>query len=591
MKKTLVSLVVMGLLGLITALSSALAAIHLQLDVRQQTGEITIYGSTSRGSGQQVTVWVQSPEGTVDYINQASSGPEGEFSFSYTVESGKTGTYTVMVGGSGVENPTLSTFYYTGAEEPQEPGLPEEPGKPEEPQEPGAPEEPGTPEEPQEPGNPENPDTDDNRKPGFGGALPEVSRGEMNETEQGVTYIPGPAAMRNSRTEDGKALSIATLSPYWVESALETFSKRKLANPVLVVKLGEEQAVHLELPSEALQLAMTYSSPVTLSLVTPYGHYDLPLSILKDNILESDALILGIELKDLDERWLLAQANSFATPYGLHYVVGLKRNGGLEEVADFGNVFIRRGIVLQSDVDPRRTTGVLVDNSTGTFHFVPSIFHRKDGNPYASLMRNGNSIYTVVHNNKSFQDIQTHWAKDDIELLASKLIVNGRSENLFAPSEQVTRAEFTAMLVRALGIVPDGSGELFQDVQSTDWFASTVAAAVQKGLVQGYEDSTFRPFREITREEMAAMLIRTIQYTEFMSDSPQRADSPEGALNAFDDRPDISLWARDYVAEAVNYQLINGRSPTAIVPQGLATRAETAVMIKRTLQFLAFINE
>ena len=90
------------------------------------------------------------------------------------------------------------------------------------------------------------------------------------------------------------------------------------------------------------------------------------------------------------------------------------------------------------------------------------------------MKRNGNSIYAVVSSTKTFDDITKHWAKLDIELLASKLIVNGSTAIHFSPDANITRIEFTALLVRALGLSPDPSAAIFKDTKVEDWFAGVL---------------------------------------------------------------------------------------------------------------------
>jgi hypothetical protein len=78
----------------------------------------------------------------------------------------------------------------------------------------------------------------------------------------------------------------------------------------------------------------------------------------------------------------------------------------------------------------------------------------------------------------------------------------------------ITRAEYAAILVRALGI-PEGGASSFSDVGSSDWYCGAVSAAVQYGIIKGYADGTFRPNANITREEAMAMLQRAAKVAEY----------------------------------------------------------------------------
>ncbi|TDA65684.1 MAG: S-layer homology domain-containing protein [Clostridia bacterium] len=191
------------------------------------------------------------------------------------------------------------------------------------------------------------------------------------------------------------------------------------------------------------------------------------------------------------------------------------------------------------------------------------------------------SKYTVMAYDKTFADIQLHWAKKDIELMASRWIARGMTETTFEPEGQVTRAQFAALLTRSLGIAEAKEGQSrFKDVSSGDWFYGAVLAAYEAGLVKGYEDGTFRPNANITREEMATMVARGLAYAGKKVDVTGKVDT---LLAKFTDRNQISGWAREAAAVAVQEGIVKGRTATTYVPRANATRAESTVMLKRLL--------
>lgn len=187
------------------------------------------------------------------------------------------------------------------------------------------------------------------------------------------------------------------------------------------------------------------------------------------------------------------------------------------------------------------------------------------------------STYTVLEVAKSFADVpQTHWAADVIQELASKLVISGTSEQTFEPESNVTRAQFTALLARALNLKTASTSTLFQDVQPSDWFASEVAAAVQAGIVNGREIGKFEPNAQVSREEMTAILMRSYRLLY----------GKEAALTAapsFSDEAAIGEWALADVKAAAALGLVQGRSEGQFKPQGFATRAEAAQVLYRLL--------
>ena len=178
-----------------------------------------------------------------------------------------------------------------------------------------------------------------------------------------------------------------------------------------------------------------------------------------------------------------------------------------------------------------------------------------------------------------------HWAKADVELLASKLVIKGVSDHSFAPNSPITRAEFATLLVRALGLNEEVSTK-FSDVPANSWFTGTVGAAVKAGLIEGFDETSFKPNERISREQMAVMVTRAMEF------AGQSAAIDLKQLDQFTDSTGLSVWSKEgSVAQAVIAGIVNGATETTFAPAAHATRAEAAVMLKRLLQYVQFINE
>lgn len=188
------------------------------------------------------------------------------------------------------------------------------------------------------------------------------------------------------------------------------------------------------------------------------------------------------------------------------------------------------------------------------------------------------SLYGVLEVRKQFTDVPaTHWAYETITKLAAKQIVNGTSPTAFAPAQSVTRAEFTALLVRALGLTAGGTAS-FQDVAAEDWFYPEVAAAAEAGIVQGKNNNVFEPDSLITREEMVVMMMRAY--------SLKSGGVSTVLSGSFSDESEIALWALEYVTKAKGLNLVQGRSAGMFEPKGIASRAEAAQLIYNLLKQL-----
>ncbi|GIO16397.1 hypothetical protein J19TS2_59520 [Cohnella xylanilytica] len=236
---------------------------------------------------------------------------------------------------------------------------------------------------------------------------------------------------------------------------------------------------------------------------------------------------------------------------------------------------------LPEPANPYQATAVRIDEN-GRIRFAPSIF---SNNGLVTIRSPYGGAYAVIETDHSFADVNGHWAQEDIILMANKLLVEGRGQGLFVPDDSVSRAEFAAMLVRALGLEdePDGSTP-FRDVAPGAWYAGAVRAAQQHQLVVGFEDGTFRPTEPITREQTAVMIVRAMEY----AGSVPVADGT--AAEMFGDAADIAPWARDAVDRLTGASIIRGLTETKFGPREHASRAQSAALLKRTLQAMQFIN-
>ncbi len=188
----------------------------------------------------------------------------------------------------------------------------------------------------------------------------------------------------------------------------------------------------------------------------------------------------------------------------------------------------------------------------------------------------------------TFEDIEGHWAQNTIEKMTGLGIVSGMSANQFAPERSVTRAEFAALLVRALDIKP--SVQLmgrFNDVPADKWYFSTVNTAASAGLISGYSNSVFGPDDLVTREQMAIMISKALAY-KGQENNLSEANATT-VLAAFRDNNAISPWAASSVAQMVGQEIMRGRGNAEFAPRANATRAEATVLIHQMTQHLKII--
>ncbi len=176
----------------------------------------------------------------------------------------------------------------------------------------------------------------------------------------------------------------------------------------------------------------------------------------------------------------------------------------------------------------------------------------------------------------NFVDIENHWAKEEIIFLSERDIVYGKTANTFAPEDNITRSEFSALISRMLKYKTDESILVpFTDVAKDKWYYNAVASAYKNGLINGKSGTIFDPEGNITRQEMAKIIAEVLE-----NNSYRKADIEE--LNIFKDNNQISDWAKEFVALTVREKIINGISNgqgKVFAPLNNATRAESAKML------------
>ncbi len=352
------------------------------------------------------------------------------------------------------------------------------------------------------------------------------------------------------------------------------------------------------IPAKALVDYVTDSKKV-LVIVNDKGSYIIPLNALKLQDLASKLSVTTDELKlkvtiakasdttkDGVDKAAKALGGTVASNAVDFDIVGLGKDQQTAAL-DLGNNYISRILPLSKAVDSSKATGVLYNPTTGKLSFVPAVFSSTDGKNEATLKRNGSSIYAVIELDKTFSDINGHWAESYIKLLANKLVVDGVTDTTFQPERNITRAEFAALVVRALGLDTNSGSSTFKDVAASDWYASVVAAAANAKLVDGYEDGTFRPNATINREELAAMVVRALNYAGAKPDVS--ADKQTQLLAKFKDASKI-VWAKNEIAAAIDAGIIDGMTDDTLGARDTATRAQSATMLKRLLSKASFIN-
>lgn len=160
------------------------------------------------------------------------------------------------------------------------------------------------------------------------------------------------------------------------------------------------------------------------------------------------------------------------------------------------------------------------------------------------------------------------WAKDAIKCLAKNRIVAGYDDNSFRPNKNITREEFVKMLTIAAKIDLNKSSCNFKDVEQDKWYSQYVNAAFAEGIVLGVSEELFGIGQEITREDMAVIVSRIVKNADSIYDKPKFYDDNE-----------ISSYAKDAVYMLYYSGKIAGVGDNLFAPKEIVTRAQAAKII------------
>ncbi|MFC3800873.1 S-layer homology domain-containing protein [Cohnella sp. GCM10012308] len=242
------------------------------------------------------------------------------------------------------------------------------------------------------------------------------------------------------------------------------------------------------------------------------------------------------------------------------------------------NTYVKRTIAIPNGVDPSAITTAIVVEADGTVRQVPTKFVVVEGKNQAVIQSRTNSAYALIGKKVSFADVEGHWANTAVNEMGSRLIVSGDGQGAFHPNRDITRAEFAAIVVRGLGLKSESAGISFPDVAQNAWYRAAVGTAAQLGLINGFEDGTFRPSDKITREQAMALIAKAMSLTGLTAEG-----SASDALHPFGDASQVSAWARDGVAKSLQAGIVSGRSASQLAPQASMTRAEVAALVRKLL--------
>jgi N-acetylmuramoyl-L-alanine amidase len=185
----------------------------------------------------------------------------------------------------------------------------------------------------------------------------------------------------------------------------------------------------------------------------------------------------------------------------------------------------------------------------------------------------------------NFNDISSHWAKKYIDYLAQKQLVTGTTDSTFEPDKELTKAEFSAMIVKSMELGNTVTAQTYaKDVNASDWYIGYVSIAEKAGIISEDQDGNLHSMDRITREDLASMIISALKYESISAELS--VNQQRDILGKLADSDQISKSRVEEVAEIINAKIMNATNDVTFGPQEYVTRAQASVVIVRFLNVI-----
>ena len=169
-----------------------------------------------------------------------------------------------------------------------------------------------------------------------------------------------------------------------------------------------------------------------------------------------------------------------------------------------------------------------------------------------------------------------YWASKDINRLTDQCVVVGYPDSLFKPNKNISRAEMASMVVKGYNLenTPMTQSGDFKDVSKNYWAYEAINKGVSSNMLAGHPDGKFHPDSPITRCEALSILSKGIN-------CPMDNCRADEILGKFSDGSSVPSWAKEHVAKAIDVGALKDSIATnKIRPQDKATRAEVSSMLQ-----------
>ncbi|MEK4047426.1 S8 family serine peptidase [Paenibacillus sp. FSL H8-0048] len=398
--------------------------------------------------------------------------------------------------------------------------------------------------------------------------VPEPVKSLVEEGVQQVTVTPLTAS------KDG--VTTVTVSDSDLKAALAKAATVKTAVVVSLISISDKSA-ELSLTADQVKSLAAIQAGSTIIVNIGGSAVALPVSLLAASPAGQSLKLVIKQEPDAASKLIAGTPDAKVIGTPVSYEASWTTATGSTYLNVPTNVFIKRTFTVPGKIESK-TAGVLFEKD-GLVTPVASVFTpQADGTTLVTVSRPGFSVYAAVSKPAAaFTDIANSKSAVAIQTLADKLIIQGTSATTFAPQSNLTRAEFTALLTRALGLRTDAS-VTFSDVKSTDWYAKDVAAASKAGLILGIGNGKFAPTQKVTRQELAVILDRAVKLT-----GTELKAVANPSFTTYSDSAKVAPYAKDSLQALTKAGVFASESGIAFNPTAPATRETAAAALYELL--------
>lgn len=486
-----------------------------------------------------VTVKVIDPYNNIDYLDQTVTTSDGSYEFKYSLSGKYEGIYTVYVYSKDVISPIVKTISYTTSQP-----------------------------------------TGSNVTVVLPGSS--ATQQQQQQQQQNQSQWQSQQQQQQQQTQVAQVAVIKPKVEVTGQVAVSKIDEKTLSQAVASAKINEKGEKTIEISVAAKEDVNEYEQIIPIKAVsgqnvvfnisTDIGQVKVPANIIQSGVkVENLSILIG----KISENELVEAKQVVGKNVDFALKVEVKADG---KVLSADN--IQKPVIVSSKYTPSigvnpKYLAVMKVKKDGAVEPVASGMYFADSKSIAFRAKDSAS-YVVVENYKTFEDIKTiSWAKEPVEVLASKGIVKGIDEKNFAPQKLITRADFLLLLVRALELNAQVKDN-FKDVSPNDYYYKAVGVAKALGIVNGVGDGQFNPKGFITRQDMIVMADRALKIAEYKYSGASKD------ISGFKDASKVSSYAKESIQKFISEGFIQGSNGN-LKPQNNATRAEAVVILYRLL--------